>query len=362
MDDLCTGVQRFTYRSMIPTRPCVTAVLGFTLLLSPAIAQPPVGYYDSAEGLSGLALKQALHNIIDNQDPLTYGGLWNAFPTTDATAAGKVWDIYSDVPGGTPDYVYNFSSDQCGSYNSEGDCYNREHSFPQSWFNGQSPMYTDLFHLYPTDGYVNNIRDNFPYGDVGSADWTSTNGSKKGLCVDPGFNGTVFEPIDAYKGDLARTYFYMMTRYYGQMSGWNSPVVQGGDLIAWNRAVMLQWNDLDPVSPKEIARNNAVYGLQGNRNPFIDRPEWVHAIWNPNASVQELGTEGMNLFADASGLHITRVDPAVGELRVLDLMGRTVLATPIAGAHSDIAFTAAAGAYIAEVVTASGRVLERFVR
>jgi hypothetical protein len=180
--------------------------------------------------------------------------------------------------------------------------------------------------------------------------------------VDPGFNGTVFEPIDVYKGDLARTYFYMMTRYYGQMSGWNSPVVQGGDLIAWNRAVMLQWNDLDPVSPKEIARNNAVYGLQGNRNPFIDRPEWVHAIWNPNASVQELGTEGMNLFADASGLHITRVDPAVGELRVLDLMGRTVLATPIAGAHSDIAFTAAAGAYIAEVVTASGRVLERFVR
>lgn len=330
--------------------------------LSPVVSQPPPGYYDSAEGLSGLPLKQALHNIIDNQDPLTYNGLWNAFSTTDATAAGKVWDMYSDVPGGTPAYLYTFGSDQCGQYDAEGDCYNREHSFPQSWFNGSAPMYTDLFHLYPTDGYVNNMRGNLPYGDVGSADWSSTNGSKKGLCVDPGFNGTVFEPIDAYKGDLARTYFYMMTRYYGQMSGWNSPVVQGGDLIPWNAAVMLQWNDMDPVSPKEIARNNAVYGEQGNRNPFIDRPEWVHAIWGPTATVNEMEAHAMIVRADAEGLHIDRRTAMQGMLLVHDLMGRLVLAAPISGLHSDIAFSGATGAYVAQVVTPEGRTVERFVR
>ncbi|MBS1546975.1 MAG: endonuclease [Bacteroidetes bacterium] len=344
----------------IKLRTCL--LLALAIKLPSAVAQPPAGYYDSAEGLSGLALKQALHNIIDNQDPLTYSGLWNAFSTTDATPANKVWDIYSDVPGGTPAYLYNFGSDQCGSYNSEGDCYNREHSFPQSWFNSQMPMNTDLFHLYPTDGYVNNMRGNLPYGDVGSADWTSTNGSKKGLCVDPGYNATVFEPIDAYKGDLARTYFYMMTRYYGQMSGWSSPVVQNGDLIPWNLAVMLQWNDLDPVSPKEIARNNAVYGLQENRNPFIDRPEWVHAIWGGTAAVAERGSRTMNVYADASGLHISRQSSDAGMLLVLDPMGRHVFQAPINGTQSDLAFTGAAGAYIAEVVTPNGRTVKRFVR
>ncbi len=332
------------------------------LSLAPAIAQPPPGYYNSAEGLTGVALKQALHNIIDNQNPLSYSGLWNAFPTTDATAAGKVWDIYSDVPGGTPAYLYNFNGDQCGQYNAEGDCYNREHSFPQSWFNGNSPMYTDLFHIYPTDGYVNNIRGNLPYGDVGSADWTSTNGSKKGLCVDPGFNGTVFEPIDAYKGDIARTYFYMMTRYYGQMSGWNSPVVQGGDLIPWNAAVMVQWNDLDPLSAKETARNNAVYGEQGNRNPFIDRPEWVHAIWASASAVGEMEQHGMRLRADAEGLHMDRLTSTTGTLQVRDLMGRLVLTAPVSGLHCDIPFHGAAGAYIAQVITPDARTVERFVR
>ena len=283
-----------------------------TLLVAPAFAQPPAGYYDNAEGLAGQALRAALHNIIDNQAALSYSGLWTAFHSTDNKPGNKVWDIYSDVPGGLPPYVYTFSTDQCGQYNMEGDCYNREHSFPQSWFNGDSPMYTDLFHIYPTDGWVNNKRGNLPYGDVGSADWTSENGSKTGLSTDPGFNGTVFEPIDAYKGDLARTYFYMMTRYYGEMSGWSSPVVAGGDLIPWTMAVMVQWNDLDPVSTKEIDRNNAVYGLQGNRNPFIDRPEWVHPIWGAILGIPEQPPMDMTIRTDASGLHIDRGSSLAG--------------------------------------------------
>jgi len=123
----------------------------------------PANYYSSAEGKTGYALKTALHNIIKNHQVQSYSSLWNHFQSTDKKPNGKAWDMYSDVPGGTPAYEYSFGSDQCGSYSKEGDCYNREHSFPKSWFNNASPMYSDLFHLYPTDGYVNQRRGNYPY-------------------------------------------------------------------------------------------------------------------------------------------------------------------------------------------------------
>ena len=326
-----------------------------------AFAQPPAGYYNSAEGLSGQPLRIALHNIIDGHTSISYAQLWNAFQTTDAKPGNKVWDMYSDIPGGTPPYIYTFGTDQCGGYNSEGDCYNREHSFPQSWFNGNSPMYTDLFHIYPTDGWVNNKRGDYPYGDVGSADWTSENGSKTGFCVDPGYNGTVFEPIDAYKGDFARSYFYMMTRYYGEMSGWPAPVVQGGDLIPWEMAVLVQWNDLDPVSPKESARNNAVYAIQHNRNPYIDRPEWVHAIWGAILGVPENAGPEMSLRSNADGLHVERGTAAAGTLFVHDMAGRTLLTKPIGSGRSDISFSAPDGIYLAEVISPDGRSVQRFV-
>lgn len=340
---------------------CLLLVLAIGLLWrSTAMAQPPPGYYNSAEGLTGQALRAALHNIIANQAPVSYNGLWSAFQATDAKPGNKVWDMYSDNPGGTTAYVYTFGTDQCGQYTAEGNCYNREHSFPQSWFNGQSPMYTDLFHIYPVDGFVNNKRGNLPYGDVGSADWTSTNHSKTGLCIDPGFNGTVFEPNDAYKGDLARSYLYMMTRYYGQMTGWSSPVVQNGDLIGWNRAVMLQWNDMDPVSAKEVARNNAVYALQGNRNPFIDRPEWVQAIWGTPSGISGEAPAGLVLQGDEAGLHIQRTTSRPGTLRVYDATGRTVLVTAIQGLRADIGFSGPRGIYIAEITSPQDRSVQRF--
>lgn len=327
-----------------------------------AFAQPPAGYYNSAEGLAGQPLRIALHNIIDGHTSISYAQLWSAFQTTDAKPGNKVWDMYSDIPGGTSPYVYTFGTDQCsGGYNSEGDCYNREHSFPQSWFNGSSPMYTDLFHIYPTDGWVNNKRGNLPYGDVGSADWTSQNGSKVGLTVNPGYDSTVFEPIDAYKGDFARSYFYMMTRYYGEMSGWPAPVVQGGDLIPWEMAVLVQWSDLDPVSPKETARNNAVYAIQHNRNPYIDRPEWVHAIWGAILGIPERTGPEMSLHSNAAGLHVERGTAASGTLFVHDMAGRTLLTSPISGGRSDIAFSAPDGIYLAEVISPDGRSIQRFV-
>ena len=244
-------------------------------------AQAPPGYYDAAAGLSGSELQQALHNIIKDHDVESYGDLWSDFTQTDKKANGKVWDMYSDVPGGTPPYQYTFFSDQCGNYSGEGDCYNREHSFPRSWFGGNVyPMYSDLFHLYPTDGYVNGKRSSYPYGEVGNVSWTSMNGSKLGDNSYPGYSGTVFEPIDAYKGDFARTYFYMAVRYLGEDNGWpGSPMVNGSQLKEWALNMLYEWHTDDPVSPKEGERNNAVYDIQHNRNPFIDHPEYAGAIW-----------------------------------------------------------------------------------
>lgn len=334
---------------------------GLVLLFSvPATAQPPAGYYSSAEGLSGQPLRQALHIIISNHDPLSYAGLWNAFTTTDAKPGNKVWDIYSDNPNGTPPYEYTFGTDQCGNYTGEGDCYNREHSFPQSWFNSGNPMRTDLFHIYPTDGWVNQKRGNLPFGKVGSPDWTSLNGSKVGLSMTPGYNGTVFEPIDAYKGDLARTYFYMMTRYYGEMASWSTPMMADGDLAPWAMAQLMEWHLQDPVSAKETARNNAVFALQHNRNPFIDRPEWVQAIWGAILGMAEQPIPSFGLVTDTDGLTIDMGEHGTSLLTIRDLSGRVVASETVTTTTAHIPFRAANGIYVAELNTPGGRMARRF--
>jgi hypothetical protein len=121
---------------------------------------------------------------------------------------------------------------------------------------------------------------------VGSATYTSPNGSKLGSArTGLGYTGTVFEPIDDYKGDLARTYFYMTTRYYTEDSNWGSSGMSDKcELKPWAIEMLLNWHDLDPVSQKELDRNEAVYAIQGNRNPFIDDPDFADRIWNVPAT------------------------------------------------------------------------------
>lgn len=248
-------------------------------------AQAPSNYYNSAYGKKGYQLRVALNGIIDNHNSQSYSSLWDHFQTTDRRTNGYVWDMYSDNPSGSPAYQFSFS-DKCGNYSSEGDCYNREHSVPASWFDDKTPMYTDLFHLYPTDGYVNNRRNNYPFGEVGSASWTSTNGSKLGSCTTSGFSGTVFEPIDEYKGDFARTYFYMTTRYmYNNLGYTSNSIFTGGNMDNWALQMFLRWHQQDPVSEKERVRNDRVYQIQGNRNPFIDYPELVGKIFSSDSLV-----------------------------------------------------------------------------
>lgn len=261
----------------------------------PTFAQPPAGYYSTATG-SGATLKTQLYNIIKGHTVISYDGLYDKYETTDDVnnEGVYVWDMYSDIPGPTPEpYRYQFGSgDQCGSYSGEGDCFNREHSMPASWFGDASPMYSDLFHVYPTDGYVNNRRSNYPFGEVSSPDWTSDNGSKVGNCSFPGYSGDVFEPIDEYKGDFARTYFYMATRYENVNASWANKTPQANAALVsnnfpffetWFLNMLGEWHVNDPVSQKEVDRNNAVYAIQGNRNPFIDDPSYVYKIWGVGA-------------------------------------------------------------------------------
>ena len=294
-----------------------------------AVAQPP-GYYNTANGLNSAALKTALHDIIDNHTVLSYP-LWSHFDETDAKPNGNVWDIYSDVPNGTPPYTYSFVSDQRGNYNGEGDCFNHEHSWPQSYFNSTGPAQSDLFHIYPTDGEGNAQHGNLPYGEVNNPSWTSDAGSKKGpIAVPNAPAGTAFEPIDAYKGDIARSYFYMATRYLGEDAGWsNWDMANGANLKAWAITMLMQWHLDDPVSNKEIDRNEAIYDVQGNRNPYIDHPEYVACIWGTANCV---GTS-IAAIAEAHGFKLSP-NPAKAvvavtcndcQISVLDITGKTIM-------------------------------------
>ncbi len=261
-------------------------LLLFLLVSLSVKSQIPTGYYNSAIGLSDTALKTALYNIIKNHTIVSYDGLWTAYQTTDNDATGHVWDMYSNC-------TFTFGSDQCGSYQVECDCYNREHSFPQSWFNSSSPMVSDMFQVYPTDGKVNGIRDNYPYGRVGTATITTGNGSKRGTCNYPGYTGIVFEPINQYKGDFARTYFYMATRYENLIANWHSNDANAEAILlpnsypvyeTWFLNLLGEWHIADPVSQKEIDRNNDIYtSFQHNRNPYIDHPEYVYQVWGVGA-------------------------------------------------------------------------------
>jgi endonuclease I len=268
----------------------------------------PDGYYDSAEGLGGEALRAALHDIIKDHTVHTYDYAWSAFYTADDKPNGKVWDIYSDVPGGTPPYEYTFGVDQGGVGGQEGMGYTREHSWPKSWFGDLSPMYSDLFALYPCDAHVNGNRGVYPYGEVASPVWVSMNGSKVGPCSYPGYSGTVFEPIDEYKGDLARTYFYMTTRYYTEDAGWpGSPMSDGADILPWAVDMLLEWHEQDPVSRKELERNATIYGMQDNRNPFIDRPEFAaDAYFTAGAELARTGVPAARI----SRIHPNPLNPS----------------------------------------------------
>lgn len=251
-----------------------------------ANAAVPANYYSSCEYKGGQALLTALCAKVGPHTVVSYDDLFDLYKTSDVYPDGKIWDMYS-----TKHWAVGT---KCGNYSSVGDCYNREHSFPKSWFNDAKPMYSDAFHLYPTDGKVNGQRSNFPYGECANGTTlASANGvdalGKLGNSTFSGYSGTVFEPVDEYKGDFARSYFYMAAAYNDKISSWSSPMLAGNSypcFSSWSIQLLLKWHRQDPVSEKELNRNEAVYARQNNRNPFIDHPEMVEFIWGNRKSEQ----------------------------------------------------------------------------
>ena len=313
-----------------------------------SFGQIPANYYNTTTGLSGYALKTQLKKIIDDaNDGLTpeylhidrgYGsgssqtnnGLWSAYGTTDRDNGigydndNTIVDIYTEIPSGADVHNFNFNTElganegQCGSTNSpnyvvEGDCYNREHLIPKSYFGDFQPMLTDVQHVYPTDGKVNAIHNDYAFGKVNIASYTSTNGSKLGTATNSGyaagFSGTVFEPIDEFKGDVARVYLYFATRYEDQMASFYTTYTGVDCRVMFDGTsnqvfsptflnILIAWHKIDPVSTKEIVRNNAAFVHQNNRNPYIDHPEFICQMWPSQCAAVDVMLSSETFLAD----------------------------------------------------------------
>ena len=288
-----------------------------TLCFNFGFAQVPSGYYDTATG-SGYTLKTQLYNIINNQTDQGYDAMDNFILNHDLDQYyendNTILDVYSENPTSSDPYNFTPQTDECGNYNSEGDCYNKEHVIPASVFGDANadPMDGDAHNLLPTDGRVNNFRGNYPMGRVDDNNLETINGisnptqngSKLGANLDSGYSAgysdIVFEPIDEFKGDIARIYFYFATRYENLITNWSAyDMFDDNSNQVFETAflnILLEWHNIDPVSNKEIDRNNAIYDHQGNRNPFVDHPEYVTAIWSSQQD-NENPTAPSNLVA-----------------------------------------------------------------
>ena len=357
-----------------------------------AFAQAPSGYYNSATG-TGYQLKTQLKTIITaGHSDQGYGSLWTlylqpAYKDAYYENNNTILDIYSERPNGPDSYEYVPGTDQCGNYNSEGMCYNREHLVPQSYFDGYqtNPMKNDPFHITPTDGWVNGQRGNFPFGVVAAANYTSSNGSKRGSNLDSGysagFTGTVFEPIDEFKGDVARSVLYFSTRYEDLMDNFftaaNGTSTQvkvmfdGSTNKVFNDTflnILISWHLADPVSAREVGINNAVYAYQGNRNPFIDNPDYVCQIWTANCSA--LSTDSIAFIevtiypnpAFEGSVYVTSTQ-IVNEIEVFNINGQTIYrqVNPAMTNSTYIVENLSSGFYFIKVQTEKGTVIKKLI-
>lgn len=291
-----------------------------------AQADIPGGYYQRLDGKKREALKNAAHEVIRPHTVVTYNSLFpQQFPKTDVypelyNGQQRWWEMYSDI-------VFLVRNGWKGM--------NREHSFPKSWWGGsQNDAYTDLFHLYPSESAANMAKSNYPLGEVLTPEFD--NGVSTVGYAYEGMGGgaaQVFEPADEYKGDFARTYFYIATCYQ-ELSWKYTYMVQNGTyptLRPWAYEMLLDWARKDPVSQKEIDRNEAVYMIQGNRNPFIDFPELAEYIWGTKTSetfyIKDQGgavtppiTGDPELFAPIDGSALDLGEVAVGKSQEVELL------------------------------------------
>ena len=292
----------------------------FNCPVTPAEKLPD--YYASIDGTSGKQLLDAIQQVAKigyRTEDFRYDSVWLAYKYTDLRPDGYIWEIYSDC-------VFEYEKDRTSTTSQTGECkgYNREHAMCQSWFGTTSlagkemssskknSPGSDIFHIYPTAFGMNSRRGNRPYGEVSQSKYTSGNGSKYGTSVSSvsvvnsvagtyvegsiNMSTNVFEPADEYKGDIARSYFGTMVKWAGE---WAFNKAEEGRVIFdatidadthygpennygftdYGLALMLKWHRQDPVSQKEVDRNNGIQKTQGNRNPFIDYPYLAEFIW-----------------------------------------------------------------------------------
>lgn len=298
-----------------------------------SFSQIPSGYYDGTTDLSGYALKTQLHIIISNG---TYS--WNydsdledLYAITDLDKYyendGSFLDIYTENPTASETEFFPTDADPfIGSASSEGLGLNKEHIIPQTTYYSEYPMYSDMHFVIPADARINQLRNYYPYGISKTTSsnifYTFTNGSKIGYRNNPGteYKGRVYEPIEEFRGDIARMIFYFVVRYEDKLPDFKSEIyyssvtqdattdvsvldgTQERALDPWFLTQLLQWNIDDPVSQREIDRNNEVYNIQKNRNPFIDHPEWIDAIWNQTSDATAPNAP-INLMITKTGAH-----------------------------------------------------------
>ncbi len=309
----------------------------------------PAGYYSTATGKNKSLMTQ-LHKIVRGQTVISYYQIWTVIGMADRHFNDKIWDVYSSLPCSEAPYEYEYSVDQDKGVdtNTEGIYYNREHSWPSSWWghNNDNPdtMYTDVHHIFPTDKVVNSQRGNNPFGEVGNVQWFSLNGSLLGgNNYGTDFSGTVFEPIDAHKGDLARAWLYFATRYQHRLVGWSDDymvdiVLGGNDWPAfkpWVLEMLLEWHRNDPVSQKEIMRNDAIWLNQGNRNPYVDHPEFVERVFSVQTIDRAPYSIDVQVYPNPFDALIRVAGPTEGlSIKVYDSMGRDMFAA--AEIRSDI--------------------------
>lgn len=240
-------------------------------------------YYSPLQGLRGASLKKAAFELVGSDGGsytyLNYGSgnraTWWGFYVTDRTADNEVIDRYSN------DVRY------FGSRGSAVGGMNIEHSFAKSWWGGSSgpDAYRDLYNLMPCEQGINSSKSNYAMGKVTSV--KTTNGCTK---IGPSAWGvTVWEPADKWKGDFARGYMYMATAY--QNLTWTS---RGLDILEQNAwptlkdaasSLYMEWARRDAVTDEEAQRNQTVYEIQGNRNPFVDFPNMMEYIWGDSTDV-----------------------------------------------------------------------------
>ena len=245
-------------------------------------------YNDTSNPNQASNLLTEIRKITSPGSSGSYNALWTTYQTA-YKKNNKIFDYYSNVSSA--------GTNQCGSYKNEGDCYNREHSIPQSWWGGgTNNQGSDPFIVVPTDGKINSMRSNYSFGMVKTiTDHSENNFSKLGTSDSNNWGGsgyTVFEPDDSVKGDFARIMYYAIGKYsdsYNWTQDTNARLCFAGNTSTnfglTNYAVKLfsYWSHLDPVDKWEQSVNNKLAGIQNNRNPFIDHPEYADVLWGSNS-------------------------------------------------------------------------------